>query len=282
MTAPTPTIGRSGYSRLLMGSKRSSVEKCSGLDVGKLPSVTAVFRDEAELRLPTDRRRGAVVLFQFHFHVDHGDASAILHGSLTHVEVEVHGIVAVEECHDLVLECLASTHAGKIKGIEHLLLHVAFEALADLVQETGCGLGGERCRVVLTWCWNRLSQRERSETQKHKQDPVIQHSHPTIEFSFPTLPRTRCVTDQSVRHTGCPDLCGGLGPAAQPHERAEEFLATPLLCLPGTLPWEQCHSPEFPPPTSWWYRRSWFGGLPRGQTSVLSLRLFPERRRENC
>src|SRR5713226_4379630 len=99
MTAPTPTIGRSGYSRLLMGSKRSSVEKCSGLDVGKLPSVTAVFRDEAELRLPTDRRRRAVVLFQFHFHVDHGDASAILHGSLTHVEVEVHGIVAVEECH---------------------------------------------------------------------------------------------------------------------------------------------------------------------------------------
>src|SRR5258707_4845415 len=130
MTAPTPTIGRSGYSRFIV----ISGEEVAWLHVSKLPAASRALSGKAELRVSALRRRRAVSQLQFHLHVYRGNAFAVFHRGFAHVEIHADGTIAIEKRYDLIFEGLASTHFGEIKDRERLVLHVALKPGTHLVE----------------------------------------------------------------------------------------------------------------------------------------------------
>src|SRR5258708_16059574 len=116
MTAPTPTIGRSGYSRFIWISGKEAAR----LHVSKLPAAFRAFRGKPELRVSALRRRRAVSPLQFHLHIHTGNAFAAFHGRFAHAEVHADGPVTLEKRSDLIFERPAPPHLVEFKDPERL------------------------------------------------------------------------------------------------------------------------------------------------------------------
>src|SRR6266851_6842057 len=181
ITAPTPTIGRSGYSRFIFHkpvpphllaeflglpgrrhrlpatSAESSLaeirgEKPAWLHVHKLPAAGRALDGKIHPRLLAHRQR-AVAWRDFHFDVGLGAGLRNVRNSADQINVQPDALCMRQKRYELLLETLAVLHVDKVEYGEHLLLVIVFQTLGELHQQPGGGTVIEN--LLLLWAGRR-------------------------------------------------------------------------------------------------------------------------------
>src|SRR6266849_2061674 len=204
ITAPTPTIGRSGYSRFIFHkpvpphllaeflglpgrrhrlpatSAESSLagirgEKPAWLHFHKLPAGGRALDGKVHPRLLAHRQR-AVAWRDFHFDVGLGAGLRNVRNSADQINVQPDALCMRQKRYELLLETLAVLHVDKVEYGEHLLLLWAGRRRR---------LGLLRRLVLGSKLWRSGERRDESQRQKD----ALEKRHSRFDYRHPLLRR---------------------------------------------------------------------------------------------